>query len=137
MNLNGNDVIFNDVHELLHTLWTKAVGGERYNKGEWKKLEALLFGLWREAGGTTSMPAPGERLSVKAPMPLQDRPLTRRDIHGEWDHSSCPDPAQCVCECRACKRAWFDAGRPSPPPPAPEEPVLSVWDRLRQPGSRT
>lgn len=143
MNLNGTDWNYNDLHELLHTLWTKAavVGGEQYNKAEWKRLEALLIGLWRASGGSTSLPAPGERLSVK--------PQARRDVHGEWDHSSCPDPAVCICECRACKRAWFDAGRPSPEGPwasyeeikeafrKPEEPRMSTWLMLRQPASRT
>lgn len=36
-------------------------------------------------------------------------------MHGEREHPSdegCPDPAQCSCECRTCKRIWFDAGRP-------------------------
>lgn len=30
------------MHELLHRLWTKAVGTEGYNKGEWERLEAML-----------------------------------------------------------------------------------------------
>lgn len=38
----------------------------------------------------------------------------RRDIHGQWDHDSCPDAACCNCECRGCKRTWFEEGRPSP-----------------------
>jgi NTP pyrophosphatase (non-canonical NTP hydrolase) len=29
-------------HQLLHTLWTKAVGTERYDKAEWKELERVL-----------------------------------------------------------------------------------------------
>lgn len=42
----------------------------------------------------------------------------RRDVHGIYDHDAqgggCHDAWCCACECRACKRAWFAAGRPSP-----------------------
>lgn len=44
--------------------------------------------------------------------------MKRRDIHGMCDHDAqgggCHDAWCCACECRACKRAWFAAGRPSP-----------------------
>ncbi len=30
-------------HELLHRLWSKAVGTPLYVKAEWRRLEALLF----------------------------------------------------------------------------------------------
>lgn len=29
-------------------------------------------------------------------------------------HPGCGHPARCPCECRGCKRAWEEAGRPSP-----------------------
>jgi hypothetical protein len=31
-----------DTYTLLHTLWTKAVGTEGYNKKEWQKLNVIL-----------------------------------------------------------------------------------------------
>ncbi len=46
--------------------------------------------------------------------------LTRRNVHGKknptvsLEHLSCPDVNCCACECHACKRAWFAAGRPTP-----------------------
>jgi hypothetical protein len=40
----------------------------------------------------------------------------RHDVHrdGIQEHTSCPDPANCSCECLTCKRVWFEAGRPKP-----------------------
>jgi len=32
----------NEYHTLLHTLWTKAVGTDKYSKTEWQQLERLL-----------------------------------------------------------------------------------------------
>jgi predicted RNase H-like HicB family nuclease len=32
----------------------------------------------------------------------------------EGEHMACMDPYCCACECRACKRAWFAKGRPTP-----------------------
>jgi hypothetical protein len=32
----------NELHEVLHTLWTKAVGTVDYNKTEWLRLETLV-----------------------------------------------------------------------------------------------
>lgn len=48
----------------------------------------------------------------------------RSDVHhqamtAEGGHASCPDPARCDCECRACKRTWSEAGRPRPPDAPP------------------
>jgi hypothetical protein len=31
------------IHTLLHTLWTKAVGTNGYNKEEWKRLAAFVY----------------------------------------------------------------------------------------------
>lgn len=39
------DIPQRGVHHLLHTLWTKAVGTENYNKNEWKQLAAYLYAL--------------------------------------------------------------------------------------------
>jgi hypothetical protein len=36
-----------ELHRLLHTLWTKAVGTPTYNKKEWQELEAWLKRLDR------------------------------------------------------------------------------------------
>lgn len=33
------------MHELLHRLWSKAVGTPGYDKEEWKRLEAQQFAL--------------------------------------------------------------------------------------------
>lgn len=54
---------------------------------------------------------------AEAAEPFVDR---RKDVHaGEPSpHLDCPDPASCDCNCRTCKRAWENAGRPSPPEPA-------------------
>lgn len=60
--------------------------------------------------------------------------MTRTYIHGEsHDHTYCPDVNCCPCECRACKRAWFAAGRPSPkdcPEHGPKQTDLTRFDRL-------
>lgn len=32
-----------ETHELLHRLWTKAVGNDNYDKSEWKRLESSIF----------------------------------------------------------------------------------------------
>ena len=32
-----------ELHKLFHTLWSKAVGTEGYDKQEWKRLEAAVF----------------------------------------------------------------------------------------------
>jgi hypothetical protein len=37
------DIPQRDVHHLFHTLWTKAVGTENYNKNEWKQMGAYLY----------------------------------------------------------------------------------------------
>ena len=37
-----------DVHHLFHTLWTKAVGTDNYNKSEWKQLGDYLYALLDE-----------------------------------------------------------------------------------------
>lgn len=43
--------------------------------------------------------------------------MTRRDVHAVAPpHVSCPAPSECDCECRACKRTWESAGRPTPEP---------------------
>jgi hypothetical protein len=34
-----------ELHRLFHTLWTKAVGTDRYNKEEWKRLEEIISNL--------------------------------------------------------------------------------------------
>jgi len=31
------------IHYLLHTLWTKAVGTENYDKSEWKRMSAFIY----------------------------------------------------------------------------------------------
>lgn len=31
-----------EIHRLLHTLWSKAVGTPDYNKSEWRQLDVLL-----------------------------------------------------------------------------------------------
>jgi hypothetical protein len=31
------------IHQLLHTLWTKAVGTDKYDKEEWKRLSAFIY----------------------------------------------------------------------------------------------
>lgn len=51
----------------------------------------------------------------------------RINVHGteREPHASCPDPANCDCDCLPCKRTWEAAGRPSPSnpsPPLPEPP---------------
>lgn len=33
---------YETIHYLLHTLWTKAVGTEDYDKQEWRALEAAI-----------------------------------------------------------------------------------------------
>ena len=35
------------IHNLFHTLWTKAVDTPDYNKTEWKQLDAVLQELMR------------------------------------------------------------------------------------------
>lgn len=32
-----------EIHHLLHTLWTKAVGTADYDKSEWKRLSAFIY----------------------------------------------------------------------------------------------
>ena len=39
------DIPKRDVHHLFHTLWTKAVGTDTYNKNEWKQMDAYLYSL--------------------------------------------------------------------------------------------
>jgi hypothetical protein len=44
---------YREIHKLLHTLWTKAVGSETYNKKEWNRLDELIhdqFRSWGEPG---------------------------------------------------------------------------------------
>ena len=36
-----------ELHRLLHTLWTKDVGTRGYDKAKWKLLEAYLYALAR------------------------------------------------------------------------------------------
>lgn len=31
------------IHYLLHTLWTKAVGTEKYDKSEWKRMSDFVY----------------------------------------------------------------------------------------------
>lgn len=31
------------IHTLLHTLWTKAVGTDGYDKEEWKRMSAFVY----------------------------------------------------------------------------------------------
>ena len=41
---------------------------------------------------------------------------------GEYVHNGCPvtiDGKVCPCECKACKRAWWAAGRPTNRPAEP------------------
>lgn len=32
-----------EIHQLFHTLWTKAVGTADYDKSEWKSLSAFVY----------------------------------------------------------------------------------------------
>jgi hypothetical protein len=41
-----------DVHHLFHTLWTKAVGTERYNKNEWKQMGSYLYSMMESPGAS-------------------------------------------------------------------------------------
>lgn len=34
--------IIKELHEILHTLWTKAVGTENYDKKEWGRFDQLI-----------------------------------------------------------------------------------------------
>jgi hypothetical protein len=38
-----------ELHRLFHTLWTKAVGTDRYDKEEWKRLEEIILNLQTKA----------------------------------------------------------------------------------------
>lgn len=37
-----------EIHFLVHTLWTKAVGTNTYNKKEWLRLEEIINKLQKE-----------------------------------------------------------------------------------------
>lgn len=41
-----------EVHKLLHTLWSKAVGQPGYDKHEWSALEEILAKLDRRSRAT-------------------------------------------------------------------------------------
>jgi len=41
-----------ELHRLFHTLWTKAVGTDKYNKEEWKRLEEIISNLQIKAEET-------------------------------------------------------------------------------------
>ncbi len=41
---------FRDVHELLHRLWSRAVGTPEYNKKDWLRFENMLTEVWRATG---------------------------------------------------------------------------------------
>lgn len=40
------------IQELLHKLWTKAIGTQDYNKKEWQELETLAINLENELNNT-------------------------------------------------------------------------------------
>lgn len=84
---------YEEIQQLFHRLWTRAVGTEGYVKADWKRLGAAIEEKYR----STMEPE-------------------RHNVHEEGfdEHRVCPDPACCECECRTCKRTWFSAGRPSP-----------------------
>ncbi len=42
MERNGISGLPQDIHSLLHTLWSKAVGTDGYDKSEWKRFNELL-----------------------------------------------------------------------------------------------
>lgn len=46
------DINQTKVHHLFHTLWTKAVGTENYNKNEWKQLGNYLYSLMAVPGSS-------------------------------------------------------------------------------------
>ena len=52
------------LHQLLHRLWTRAVGTPGYDKADWKRLELLLDELWRKTGEPFDLTDPPERRSV-------------------------------------------------------------------------
>jgi hypothetical protein len=58
-----------EVHSLFHTLWSKAVGTENYNKSEWKQLGNYLYSLM-EIPGASQKIAGAER-EVKPPTRFQ------------------------------------------------------------------
>ena len=47
-----------ELHRLFHTLWTKAVGTDRYNKEEWKRLETIISNLQEKAEETKNSRSP-------------------------------------------------------------------------------
>lgn len=42
-------ITYQEIQRVLHTLWSKAVGTEDYDKAEWKRLDAILQELWNAA----------------------------------------------------------------------------------------
>ena len=45
--MNKNLPSSNEIHRLFHTLWTKAVGSETYNKKEWNQLDTVIAAVVR------------------------------------------------------------------------------------------
>lgn len=79
-------------HEILHTLWTKAVGTPNYNKREWKELEAAVS------------PRPPWDCVMENPFSKgykhrNGRPVS--DACGDGRHSECnQDLTKCACTYR-------------------------------------
>jgi hypothetical protein len=46
----ASEMTFAELHQLLHRLWTKAVGTMDYDKAEWKRLEKMVETVWRSTG---------------------------------------------------------------------------------------
>jgi hypothetical protein len=58
-----------EVHGLFHTLWSKAVGTENYNKSEWKQLGNYLYALMEAPGASQKIA--GTEKEVKPPTRFQ------------------------------------------------------------------
>ncbi len=46
------DINQTKVHHLFHSLWTKAVGTEKYDKNEWKQMGNYLYSLMDTPGSS-------------------------------------------------------------------------------------
>jgi hypothetical protein len=78
---------YREQHELLHRLWSRAVGTPDYHKADWKALERILDDLWHaatgkhptlaEINGTASQSLQGPVVS-----PSADRPTAWKRILG-------------------------------------------------------
>jgi hypothetical protein len=65
---------YRELHQLIHRLWTRAVGTPEYNKKDWLLLEAELTSLSR---------ATGQNLNRVAPRTADEEPARR--VPSVWE----------------------------------------------------